>query len=599
MILDSISKPSDLKSLSIEQLETLCSELRTEIIRLVSKNGGHLGSNLGAIEIIVALYYVFDLDSDKLLFDVGHQAYAHKILSGRRDLMENLRHQNGASGFPEPNESKYDHFIAGHASNSLSAALGIAKARDLQKKDFKVVSIIGDGSLSGGMIYEAMNNVGKTGNFIVILNDNQMSISKSVGAMRGYLSKLLATKGAISFRKIFSNLLSSCPSTISQRIENFIKNTISAIKGGNIFEELGFQYIGPIDGHDLKSLIKIFKNVRDIANYKPVLIHTATQKGKGYTLAENDKTNLHGVDNSKGEKYSSVFGKKIVELAKQDEKVVCITAAMKTGTGLSEFAQRFPNRFFDVGIAEEHAITFAAGLAKEGLKPFVCIYSSFLQRGFDQLFHDIALQNLPVKFIIDKAGFPGYDGKTHAGIYDIAMLSNFSNFMIMTPSSKYELERMLEFSLKQSTPLAIRFPKAKICDDFSDYDFNDRCKVVNVGKKNLIIAFGDILNIVQKAVGISKSNPTIIDARFIQPFDFETFYKYAKTHKKIIIIEEGVFGGASNIILQHLFKEQRFDLIEKLRFLNVAKKPVPHMSRDEQIGISPLSVSNLVEILKS
>lgn len=599
MILDSISKPSDLKSLSIEQLETLCSELRTEIIRLVSKNGGHLGSNLGAIEIIVALYYVFDLDSDKLLFDVGHQAYAHKILSGRRDLMENLRHQNGASGFPEPNESKYDHFIAGHASNSLSAALGIAKARDLQKKDFKVVSIIGDGSLSGGMIYEAMNNVGKTGNFIVILNDNQMSISKSVGAMRGYLSKLLATKGAISFRKIFSNLLSSCPSTISQRIENFIKNTISAIKGGNIFEELGFQYIGPIDGHDLKSLIKIFKNVRDIANYKPVLIHTATQKGKGYTLAENDKTNLHGVDNSKGEKYSSVFGKKIVELAKQDEKVVCITAAMKTGTGLSEFAQRFPNRFFDVGIAEEHAITFAAGLAKEGLKPFVCIYSSFLQRGFDQLFHDIALQNLPVKFIIDKAGFPGYDGKTHAGIYDIAMLSNFSNFMIMTPSSKYELERMLEFSLKQSTPLAIRFPKAKICDDFSDYDFNDRCKVVNVGKKNLIIAFGEILNIVQKAVEISKSNPTIIDARFIQPFDFETFYQYAKTHKKIIIIEEGVFGGASNIILEHLFKEQRFDLIKKLRFLNVEKKPVPHMSRDEQIDISSLSVSNLVEILKS
>ncbi len=599
MILDSISKPSDVKSLSIDQLEILCSELRSEIIRLVSQNGGHLGSNLGVIELIVAIYYVFDIETDRLLFDVGHQSYAHKLLSGRRKLMENLRKSGGASGFPDPFESKYDHFISGHASNSLSAALGIAKARDLKREDFKVISMLGDGSLSGGMVYEAMNNVAKTPNFIVILNDNQMSISKSVGAMRCYLSKLLATRSGLSFRKIFSNLLSYLPSKFSGKLENFIKNIIAAIRGGTIFEEFGFQYIGPIDGHNLKSLIKIFQNIRDIANYKPVLIHTVTQKGKGYIPAENDNTNLHGVDNSLGEKYSNVFGKKIVELAAKDEKIVCVTAAMKNGTGLNEFAKKFPNRFFDVGIAEEHAVTFAAGLAKEGLKPYVCIYSTFLQRAFDQIFHDVVLQNLPVRFIIDKAGFPGSDGKTHAGIYDISMLQNFSNFIIMAPSSKYELENMLEFSVNQKSPLAIRFPKSEVSNFSCVYEFGNKFRIINEGTKNLIISFGDIFNIITEAVNISKTNPTIIEARFIQPFDFESFYYYASKHNKIIIIEEGIWGGCSNIILEKLLSDNKVDIISKICFLNIEKKPIDHMSRNEQIDNSPISSLNLAKILLS
>lgn len=599
MILDSISKPSDVKSLSIDQLETLCSELRSEIVRLVSKNGGHLGSNLGAIELIVAVYYVFDLETDRLLFDVGHQSYAHKLLSGRRKLMENLRRDGGASGFPDPFESKYDYFISGHASNSLSAALGIAKARDLKHENFKVISILGDGSLSGGMIYEAMNNIAKTPNFIVILNDNQMSISKSVGSMRNYLSKLLATRGGLSFRKVFSNLLSSLPTKFSNRIESFIKNIISALRGGTIFEELGFQYIGPIDGHNLKNLIKIFQNIRDIANYKPVLIHTVTQKGKGYFPAENDNTNLHGVGKSRGKKYSDVFGRKIVELAEKDEKIVCITAAMKDGTGLNEFAKRFPDRFCDVGIAEEHAVTFAAGLAREGLKPYVCIYSTFLQRAFDQIFHDVVLLNLPVRFIIDKSGFPGNDGKTHAGVYDISMLQNFPNFIIMTPSSEYELKKMLEFSLDQVQPLAMRFPKAEISNYDSNYDFSNKFRIINKGSKHLIILFGDIISIINEAVNISKANPTIIDARFIQPFDFETFYNYALNHNKIIIIEEGVFGGSSNIIFERLLKDKRFDLIQKIQFLNIEKKPINHKPRVEQLNTSSISISNLVNILSN
>lgn len=599
MILDSISKPSDIKFLSQNQLETLCSELRSEIVRLVSKNGGHLGSNLGAIELIVAIYYVFDLETDRLLFDVGHQAYAHKLLSGRRNLMENLRKNGGASGFPDPLESKYDHFIAGHASNSLSAALGIAKARDLKHEDFKVLSILGDGSLSGGMIYEAMNNISKTPNFIVILNDNQMSISKSVGSMSNYLSRLLATRGGLSFRKVFSSLLSSFPSKFSSKIENFIKNVISAIRGGNIFEELGFQYVGPIDGHNLKNLIKILQNIRDIANYKPVLIHTITKKGKGYFPAENDNTNLHGVDKSKGERYSDIFGKKIIELAEKDEKIVCITAAMKNGTGLNKFAKKFPDRFFDVGIAEEHAVTFAAGLAKEGLKPYVCIYSTFLQRAFDQIFHDVVLQNLPVRFIIDKSGFPGNDGKTHAGIYDISMLQNFPNFIIMAPSSKFELEKMLEFSVNQTQPLSIRFPKTEVSNFSPNCEFSKKLKIINEGTDHLIILFGDGINIVNEAMEVSKTNPTIIDARFIQPFDFERFYEYALKHNKIIIIEEGVFGGCSNVILEQLLRDKKFDLIRKIQFLNINKSSINHMSRTEQLNLSPISASNLAKILKS
>ena len=595
MILDNIKKPADLKKLSIAQLIDLCAELRSEIIRITTKNGGHLGSNLGSIELIVAIHYVFDIEIDRLIFDVGHQAYAHKLLTGRREIMENLRTENGASGFPDPAESKYDHFIAGHASTSLSAALGMAKARDLDSETYKVISFLGDGSLSGGMVYEAMNNVAGTKNFIVILNDNQMSISESVGAMKLYLAKLLASRGGLSFRRLISKFLTFLPRKISRKIETCIK---AIIQGNNIFEEFGFQYVGVLDGHDLKKLIKIFTNIRDVATYKPVLIHAITQKGKGYAEAEHDATKMHGVDISKKVKYSDVFGGVIVKLANNDQKIACITAAMKTGTGLSEFSEKFPERFFDVGIAEEHAVTFAAGLAKQGYKPFVCIYSTFLQRAFDQIYHDIVLQNLPVKFIIDKAGFPGADGKTHAGLYDVSMLQNFSNFVIMAPSGKTELENMVKFASDyDKTPIAIRFPKAEVTDILPGVDFSLKSRVIMEGHTALVISVGSMLEIALEAVKISGKQPTIINARVIQPFDFITFYHYAETYEKIIFIEEGVWGGLPSIVTEKLLNDGKQFLLNKTQFISADKSPSMHTSRNIQLEKSRILVTEIAKML--
>ena len=595
MILDKISKPFDLKNLSIVQLTELCAELRSEIIRITAKNGGHLGSNLGAIELIVAIHYVFDIEADRLIFDVGHQSYAHKLLTGRREIMENLRTEDGASGFPDPEESPYDHFIAGHASTSVSVALGMATARDLDGGCYKVISFLGDGSLSGGMVYEAMNNVAGTKNFIVILNDNQMSISESVGAMKLYLAKLLASRGGLSVRRLISKSLTFLPKRISRKIENCIK---AVIQGNNIFEEFGFQYIGVLDGHDLGKLIKIFTNIRDVATYKPVLIHAITQKGKGYAEAEHDATRMHGIDKSKKNKYSDVFGKTIVQLAETDKKIVCITAAMKTGTGLSEFSEKFPDRFFDVGIAEEHAVTFAAGLAKQGYKPFVCIYSTFLQRAFDQIYHDVVLQNLPVRFIIDKAGFPGADGKTHAGLYDVSTLQNFSQFVIMAPSGKAELENMVKFaSCYDDAPVTIRFPKAEACDVFPTSEFSLKSRVINEGHTTLIISVGDMLKTVLDAVAISEKHPTIIDARFIQPFDFETFYKYAKNHEKILFIAEDVWSGVANIITERLIFDKQHHFFNKIHFICANKIAPLHCSRMIQLKNSGLSAEDIASQL--
>ncbi|MDR0695583.1 MAG: 1-deoxy-D-xylulose-5-phosphate synthase [Holosporales bacterium] len=600
MILDSITEPHDLKKLSMTKLETLCSELRSEIIRITSKNGGHLGSNLGVIELTVALHHVFDFENDKIIFDVGHQSYAHKLLTGRKEKMEILRSDGGASGFPDPNESKYDHFIAGHASTSISAALGIAHARDLNREDFRVLSILGDGSMSGGMIYEAMNNISNIRNFVIILNDNQMSISESVGKMRRYLSKLLVSRSGLSCRKIFSKCLSCLSPRLSKKIELFIKSIIFSMRDTNIFEEFGLQYIGPIDGHNIRELVSVFENVRDVANYKPVLIHVGTKKGMGYPIAEADITRLHGIDNSKSKKYSNIFGQKITELAEKDEKIVCITAAMKNGCGLAEFAEKFPQRFFDVGIAEEHAVTFAAGLATRGYKAFVCIYSTFLQRSFDQIYHDVVLQDLPVRFIIDKAGFPGKDGKTHSGIYDVAFLQNFPNFTVMAPSSRQELEYMIHWAASQNSigPIAIRFPKAKAYELQHERAFEMRSRVVSEEDGHvLVISCGDLLQNVIEAAKISGTHPTIIDARVILPFDFETFYEYAKSHRKVIVIEEGIFGGISNVILARLLRDKEHNIISKLRLITASQTPVMHASRSLQLHASGLSPQKLAEAL--
>jgi 1-deoxy-D-xylulose-5-phosphate synthase len=556
--------------------------------------------------------------------------------------MEKLRTSDGASGFPDPLESECDAFIAGHASTSISASIGIAKARDLknrllvtnssesdlmegdparrtgvysnvhedlstgstkQKTDcgefgkkseaFKVISILGDGAMSGGMIYEALNNIAYIKDFIVILNDNQMSISESVGAMRRYLSKLLMSRKSLTLRKNFRRFLDSMPRNLATSIESLVKRSLIVVKGSNIFEEFGLQYIGPVDGHNIAELIEVFKNVRDIANYKPVLLHIITRKGMGYTAAENDSTKMHGVDHDKSRRYSDVFGKKIVELARADEKIVCITAAMKNGCGLREFADLFPERFFDVGIAEEHAVTFAAGLAKEGLKPFICIYSTFLQRAIDQIYHDVSLQNLPVRFIVDKAGLPGHDGKTHAGIYDISLLQNFDNIHIFSPGSRGDLEELLDVMAGEiSYPCVLRFPKAESFEVLHDEIVQGTC--------TLIISCGDLLRNILEAIEMidNGDSPTVWNLKILKPFDFELFYKLAENHERILVFEEGVFGGLSNIISEGLIKDNKIELLCKMKFYNVDKNPVKPSSRSEQLKNCHLSPREIKEILQ-
>jgi 1-deoxy-D-xylulose-5-phosphate synthase len=584
MFLDSINSPTDLKKLSIDELSVLCDELRSEIISIISKNGGHLGSNLGIIELTIAMHYIFNAPIDRFIFDVGHQCYAHKLLTGRRNLMKNLRQEGGASGFIDPLESEYDCFISGHASTSISASLGIAKARDLNHQNFKVISIVGDGSISGGMIYEAINNIGSTKNFIVILNDNQMSISRTVGGMSKYLSKLLSSKKMLSVRGYISSVLRRMPEKMASIIENFIKNCIGAVNGSNIFENLGFQYIGPIDGHNLQTLLTVFRNVRDYATHKPVLLHVFTEKGKGYKPAENDIYKLHGVDNLERfpDSFGNIFSRNIVELAKNNKKIVCITAAMKSGCGLSEFSNLFPERFFDVGIAEAHAVTFAAGLAREGFSPFVCIYSTFLQRAFDQIYHDVFLQSLPVRFIVDKAGLPGKDGKTHSGIYDIAMFSMFENFHIFAPSNAEDFEEALCFAeLNNNSPTVIRFSKNDVPAQ--------RDKYLSQSSNVLIINVGGLLSIVQQAIKISRIKVDIFDVFQIQPFDFESLSKIVNTYKHVFVIENGIAGGFATILQTYVPK--------KLHIITISKTPVIHDSREKQMKNNSFGVENMADML--
>lgn len=571
MILDKVNIPNDIRSMSLPELELLCKELREEIIRLTYKNGGHLGSNLGSVELIVAIHYVFNTPIDKLIFDVGHQAYAHKLITGRRILMETLRTSDGASGFIDPRESEYDTFISGHASTSLSAALGIAKARNLRHDKFKVITLIGDGSMSGGMIYEAINNLNSINDFIIILNDNQMSISKTVGGMRKYLTRLLSSGKILHARELFRRTLNKIPARVSKSIEKFIKYTIYSVKGGTIFEDLGLQYIGPIDGHNLTDLIRTLENVRDYGGYKPVLIHTLTKKGMGYSPAEDDAYKLHGVRHTKvcTRTFTSFFEDKIVEIAKKNEKIVCITAAMESGCGLSKFAAVFPERFFDVGIAEAHAVTFAAGLAISGFAPFVCIYSTFLQRAFDQIYHDIVLQNLPVRFIIDKAGLPGADGKTHSGIYDIAMLSMFENFKIYAPSNMEDFAHVLQIAeTNNDSPIAIRFPKCEIPLEKIVYKKTAEVLIIMAG------VFQDIIK--------QPENADILEISQLQPFDYGMVLDIADGYKKIIVMEEGIYGGFSAQLLQFLHDKGKHGVITKIQIINIPKTPTIHSPRIQQ-----------------
>lgn len=559
-ILEKIEKPSDLKIIKKELLTQLAQEIRDEIIRVVSNNGGHLASSLGVVELTIALHYSFNLPQDKLIWDVGHQAYAHKLLTGRRDKFETLRQMGGISGFPKMAESKYDAFGAGHSSVSISAGLGYATARDLNNEDYKVVSVIGDGAMTGGLAFEGLQNAGHLDkDMLVILNDNQMFISQRVGALAGYLAKLLT---AGTFKKLedrvkkFTSRIKFWGFSVMKIVNRFKVMLFP----GMLFEEMGFAYFGPIDGHNINSLIEILGKIKDLKG--PVLLHIVTKKGKGYKPAEDDPTKFHGVgafnlitgeiNQSKKITYTDVFSDTLVKLAEEDEKIVAITAAMPEGTGLTKFAKEYPKRFFDVGIAESHAITFSAGLAAAGFKPVCAIYSTFMQRGLDNIIHDVALQNLPVIFILDRAGIVGEDGGTHHGAFDLSYLKGIPNLTIMSPANENELQNMLKTALALKGPSVIRYPRGgsgiKELNSSGNFEILQpgKAKIEKAGNDICIVAIGNPVNsCIEAANNLAKNNikVSVINMRFLKPFDEETIKNILKTTNTIITVEENVLIG--------------------------------------------------------
>ena len=584
--LNNINFPSDIKKLPSEALQDLSNEVREEMISAVSETGGHLGAGLGVVELTVALHYIFDTPNDKLIWDVGHQTYPHKILTGRKDKIRTLRKGKGLSGFTKRSESEYDSFGAAHSSTSISSALGIAVANKLSNKSCNVIAVIGDGAMSAGMAYEAMNNAGalKT-KMIVILNDNDMSIAKPVGAMRSYLAKLLSGKIYFSLRGISKLIISSFSKRFSDKAakaEDFLR---SAVTGGTLFNSLGFYYIGPIDGHDLSALIPILRNAKNSKHEGPIMIHVKTQKGKGYLHAEKASDKYHGVskfnvqtgiqEKSKTNipSYTKVFANTLIKHAERDSKIVGITAAMPSGTGMDIFGEKFPKKMFDVGIAEQHAVTFAAGLATEGLKPYAAIYSTFLQRAYDQVVHDVAIQKLPVRFAIDRAGLVGADGPTHAGSFDITYLSTLPNFVVMAASNEAELVRMINTSVEiNDRPSAFRYPRGiGLGVELPSIDEKleiGKGKVFLEGKKLAIISFGARLNeCLNAAENLKKKgiNITVIDARFAKPLDENLIWQIATDHEAIITIEEGSIGGFGSHVSHFLSEKNLLDKNLKFR----------------------------------
>ena len=562
-MLERIQKENDIKELNSEELECLAGEIREFLVEKVSKTGGHLASNLGVVELTMALHLICDLPKDKIIWDVGHQSYTHKLLTGRKEGFEDLRSYGGMSGFPKRKESQCDAFDTGHSSTSISVGLGYVRARDLKHEDYTVISVIGDGSLTGGMAYEALNNASnlKT-NFIVVLNDNHMSISENVGGMSRYLANLRTADIYTGLKKGVTNALQQVP-VMGDRMIEHIRKTKSSIKQlvvpGMFFEDMGITYLGPIPGHNLPMLCKALKEAKKVEG--PVLLHVMTTKGKGYEPAETAPDKFHGIGpfdiesgkvlaKKDGDTYTDVFGKVLCDEASRNPDIVAITAAMADGTGLARFKKHYPNRFFDVGIAEEHGVTFAAGLAAGGLKPVFAVYSSFLQRGYDQLIHDVALQNLPVVFGVDRAGLVGSDGETHQGIFDLSFLSNIPNMTVMSPKNKWELADMLRFALQMNSPVAIRYPRGKA------YDGYEGCRErISYGKSEWIfegkeIAILSVGHMFEEAVKTRDKlieqgyEPTLINMRFIKPIDEAMIEKVCQTHKLIAVIEENVQTGA-------------------------------------------------------
>ncbi len=612
--LKDINFPSDLKKISEKDLPKVANEVRSEMIDAVSQTGGHLGAGLGVVELTVALHYVFDTPNDKLIWDVGHQSYPHKILTGRKDKIRTLRQGDGLSGFTKRTESEYDPFGAAHSSTSISSALGIAEANKLENKSSNVIAVIGDGAISAGMAYEAMNNAGASKTkIIVILNDNDMSIAKPVGAMRTYLAKLLTGKIYFSFRetiKLITSAFSKRFSAKAGKAEDFLR---SAFTGGTMFNSLGFYYVGPIDGHDLSTLIPILKNARDSNHEGPIMIHIKTQKGKGYSYAEKAKDHFHGVSKfnvSTGEQnksgsnlpsYTKVFANTLVKHAKKDSKIVGITAAMPGGTGMDIFGKEFPKRMFDVGIAEQHAVTFAAGMATEGYKPYAAIYSTFLQRAYDQVVHDVAIQSLPVRFAIDRAGLVGADGSTHAGSFDITYLSTLPNFIVMAASDEAELVKMINTSVDiNDRPSAIRYPRGVgvgvELPSIEEKIEIGKGRIIQNGSQVCLLNLGTRLEECKLAAEYLKQkgvSTTIVDARFAKPLDEELIIKCAREHEILVSIEEGSIGGFGSHVKNLLAEKGIFDKGLKFRSINLPDKFIEQNTPEKMYEIAGLNASQI------
>lgn len=565
-LLHKIDSPKDLRNLNKNQLPKICEELRLETIESVSHTGGHLGAGLGVVELTVALHYVFNTPHDRLIWDIGHQAYPHKILTNRRKEMLTMRQEGGLSGFTKRLESEYDCFIGGHGGTSISSSLGMAIARDIKKEKREVIAVIGDGAMSAGMAYEAMNNAGDLGSrLILVLNDNRMSIAPATGALTTYLAKLISSKPYLSFREKSKKILRLFPNPIRTIMKKFERNTKDLINDGNFFEEMGFYYLGPINGHNVEEMVSLLENIKDDHSItKPILLHVVTEKGKGFSADKECQEKYHAVSkfdldtgnqkksSSKIPSYTQVFSDCLINLAKEDKKIAAITAAMPSGTGLNKFAEVLPERMFDVGMAEQHAVTFAAGLACDGIKPFVALYSTFLQRAYDQVINDVALQSLPVRFIIDRAGYVGADGPTHAGSYDITYLCALPNFVVMCPSDEAELALMLKTSLSiENAPSAVRFPRGEAVGVKTPKELKPlpigKGKIIQKGKDIAILSLGTRLQEAKKAGQFFKDkynlDITIADARFAKPLDKKMILELAKKHQFLITIEEGAIGG--------------------------------------------------------
>ena len=573
-LLEQINSPKDLKKLTLEEKETLSQEIRDLIIDVTSKNGGHVASNLGVVELTIALHSIFDTPKDKIVWDVGHQCYVHKILTGRREEFQNIRKLGGISGFPKICESEYDNFNTGHSSTSISIATGMARARDILNENYEVVAVIGDGSLTGGMALEALNDAGSSKtNVKVILNDNEMSISKNVGGIPLYLSKMRTKTGYTRSNRKIKAIVNKIP-YIGKPIISFAHYTKQIIKRAVFrnmyFEDIGFTYLGPVDGHDIKKLEDILERSKKING--PVLIHVVTKKGKGYKLAEENPDKFHGIsayDKETGEvkkskNYSKVFGEKLVKMASEDERIVAVTAAMRDGTGLKEFAEKFPDRFFDVGIAEQHALGLIAGMARAGLKPVLPIYSSFLQRGYDQIIHDIALSGIPVTVCIDRAGIVGNDGETHQGIFDLSFLSSIPNIVIMAPKNFEELDKMLKFGVNLDKPVFIRYPRGG--ENFSFESTEDielgKAEIVQEGTDLSIIAIGNMVGRAEEVASLlPEKSVEIINARFLKPLDEESILNSIRKTGNCITIEDNLLkGGLGSAVVEAVNKSDIQDV---------------------------------------